>query len=77
MALSADDAFVFEKTKVMHHNVVGKGGYFRDPWGIQLPSFQNFQYFASRIKTTLDVSQVFQVSVRMQRVTVRIFSVLG
>jgi hypothetical protein len=62
---------------MMCYNVIGKIRCFRDPGGIVLPSFQSFQDFASCFKTVLDVSYVFEVSIRMHKVTVKILSLLG
>ena len=59
------------------HNIVGKScplGYSR---GVVWFFLQDFQNFASSFKPAFYVSNVFQVSVRMHRVTVRILSGLG
>ena len=62
---------------MMRYNIIGKTCCFRDLGGIVLPSFQSFQDFASCLKTVLDVSYVFEVSIRMHKVTVKILSLLG
>ena len=74
-SVSVHDAFILEKMKMMHHHVIGQGCSLGYPRGVAGLGLQIFQNFASCPKTALHVSDVFQVSVRMHIVTVRILSV--
>jgi hypothetical protein len=51
----------------MHHNTVRKSRRLRNPNSVTWFALKRFKNFASCLKTAVDVSYVFQVSVRMQR----------